>query len=125
MDIKTLLSIGICTILTVLTVLMWREYLASPRSKEGFTTAANMMSNSAMSDQIVKMLAANNEPKVSKEDAVLAHQTLLRFMRDDYAQGVKFVMDIRDRFMQPGSAIRTDVDVRRLMDNYQSPLQRL
>ena len=78
-----------------------------------------------MSDQVIKMIAANNEPKVSKEDAVIAHQTLLRFMRDDYAQGVKFIMDFQDRFMQPGSAIRTDIDVRRLTDNYQSPLQRL
>ncbi len=125
MDLKTLLSIGICTVLTVLTILMWREYLASPRSKEGFTTASNMLSNSALSDEVIKMIAANNEPTVSKEEAVLAHQTLLRFIRDDYEQGVKFVMDFRDRFMEPGSAVRTDIDVRRLLDNYHSPLQRL
>lgn len=125
MDLKTLLSIGICTVLTVLTILIWREYLASPQSKEGFTTASNIMSNSALSDEVIKMIAANNEPVVSKEEAVLAHQTLLRFIRDDYAQGVKFVIDFRNRFMEPGSVIRTDIDVRRLLDNYQSPLQRL
>jgi hypothetical protein len=124
MDIKTLLSIGICTILTVLTVLIWRDYLSSPRSKEGFTDGSRM-SNSALSDEVLKMIAANNEPVVSKEEAVVAHQTLLRFIRDDYAQGVKFVMDFRDRFMEPDSRIRTNVDVRRLLDNYHSPLQRL
>jgi hypothetical protein len=83
------------------------------------------MSNSALSDEVIKMIAANNEPVVSKEEAVIAHQTLLRFIRDDYAQGVKFVIDFRNRFMEPGSVIRTDIDVRRLLDNYQSPLQRL
>jgi hypothetical protein len=125
MDIKTLISIGICTVLTVLTILFWREYLQSSRSKEGFTSASNMMTNSALSDQVIKMIAANNEPVPTKEEAVAAHQTLLRFIRDDYSQGIKLVMDFRDRFMEPGSSIRTDLDVRRLLDNYQSPLQRL
>ncbi len=105
-------------------MLIWRDYLTSPRSKEGFTNGSRM-SNSALSDEVIKMIAANNEPVVSKEEAVIAHQTLLRFIRDDYAQGVKFVMDFRDRFMEPDSRIRTNVDVRRLMDNYHSPLQRL
>jgi hypothetical protein len=125
MDLKTLLSVGICTVITILTILFWREYLVSSRSKEGFTTASTMMSNSALSDQVIKMISANNESVPSSEEVAAAHQTLLRFIRDDYSQGVKIVMDFRDRFMEPGSAIRTDIDVRRLLDNYHSPLQRL
>jgi hypothetical protein len=84
-----------------------------------------MMTNSALSDQVIKMIAANNEPVPTREEAVAAHQTLLRFIRDDYSQGIKIIMDFRDRFMEPGSSIRTNLDVRRLLDNYQSPLQRL
>ena len=97
----------------------------SPRSKEGFTTASNMLKNSALSDQVIQMIAKNNEPVVSGDQVNEAYQTLLRFISQDYSQGVKFVMDFRDRFMKEGSQIRTDIDVRRLLDNYHSPLQRL
>ncbi len=125
MELKLLVSIGICTVLTVLTILFWRDYLLSPRSKEGFTTASDMMKNSALSDQVIQMIAKNNEPVVSADAANEAYQTVLRFIGQDYSQGVKFVMDFRDRFMKEGSQIRTDIDVRHLLDNYHSPLQRL
>jgi hypothetical protein len=70
-------------------------------------------------------IAKAREPKPQGKDADAAYQTLLRFIRDDYGSGVKFVLDFRNRFFGEHVGIREDLDVRRLLDNYQSPLQRL
>lgn len=121
MEIKTLISIGIFTSLFLLTVLFWREYLRSGKSKEGFVN----MDSSVLSDKVIQMIAANNEPVPTDMDAVQAHQTLLRYIRNDYSRGVKFVGDFAQRFFGDDVTIRSDLDVRKLLDNYQSPLQRL
>jgi hypothetical protein len=126
MDLKTLISIGIFTILTVLTILSWKEYLGSPRAQEGFADVGAIDTrNSAMSDQIVQMLTKQNEPVPTDLDAVKAHQTLLRYIRNNYSKGVKFVLDMGDRFFEKPYTFRHDLDVRTLLDNYQSPLQRV
>jgi hypothetical protein len=126
MDLKSLLSIGIFTILTVLTILSWREYLGSPRAKEGFADVGAIDTrNSVMSDQIVQMLTKQNEPVPTDLEAVKAHQTLLRYIRNNYQKGVKFVLDLGDRFFENPYTFRHDLDVRTLLDNYQSPLQRV
>jgi hypothetical protein len=121
MELKTLVSIGLFTTLFLLTLLFWREYLYSSRSKEGFIS----MNNTVLSDKVVEMIAKNNEPVPTDQDAVEAHQTLLRYIRNDYGKGVKFLFDIRDRFFEGSPQIRKDLDIRTLLDNYQSPLQRL
>jgi hypothetical protein len=121
MELRTLVSIGIFTALTFLTILFWRDYLRSPKSKEGFVN----MNSTVLSDKVIQMIADNNEPTVTDMDAVNAHQTLLRYIRNDFPKGVKFVMDFRDRFFNDDATIRNDLDVRKLLDNYQSPLQRV
>jgi hypothetical protein len=121
MDLKTLASIGIFTSLFLLTLLFWREYLRSSRSKEGFIA----MNSTVLSDKVIQMIAKNNEPVPTDQEAVEAHQTLLRYIRNDYPKGVKFVVDLRDRFFGEDIPIRSDLDIRTLLDNYQSPLQRL
>ncbi len=127
MDLKTLVSIGLFTSLFLLTVLFWREYLRSPKSKEGFTSASanNIMNNTVLSDKVIDMIAKNNEPVPTDQDAVEAHQTLLRYIRNDYSKGVKFVIDLGNRFFGEEVPIRNDLDIRKLLDNYHSPLQRL
>ena len=81
------------------------------------------MNSTVLSDKVVDMIAPNNEPVPTDMDAIQAHQTLLRYIRNDYGKGVKFVMDLRDRFFGP-VPIRKDLDIRTLLDNYQNPLQR-
>ena len=121
MDTKTLISIGLATVVGMLTLLFWREYLRSPRSKEGFVN----MNNTVLSNEVIKMISKNNEPTPTDLEAIQAHQTLLRFIRNDYGKGVKFVMDFRNRFFGEDVPIRRDLDIRTLLDNYQNPLQRL
>ncbi len=83
------------------------------------------MNSTVLSDKVIEMIAKNNEPIPTDQDAVEAHQTLLRYIRNDFPKGVKFVMDLRDRFFEPTAGIRHDLDIRTLLDNYHSPLQRL
>lgn len=82
------------------------------------------MNSTVLSDKVVQMIAKNNEPVPTDQDAVEAHQTLLRYIRNDYPKGVKFIMDFRDRFFG-NVQVRPDLDIRTLLDNYHSPLQRL
>lgn len=132
MDLRTLLGIALFTVAVVFTVLSWREFLGDARSKEGFASPGGgggkdtRMSSSVLSDEVVAMIAKQREPKApTDQDADAAHQTLLRYIQSDYSKGVKFVMDMRDRFFGSNVPIRPDLDVRTLMDNYHSPLQRL
>ncbi len=83
------------------------------------------MNSTVLSDEVIGLIAKNNEPVPTDAEAVVAHQTLLRYIRNDFGKGVKFVLDMRDRFFGESVPLRKDLDVRTLMDNYQSPLQRL
>ena len=113
MQIQTLLSIGIATVLMVLTILIWKEYISSHRSKEGFINEKDTrISNSVMSDQIIAMLAKNNEPAPpTDEEAEKAHQTLLRYMSADFRRGRRFLDDFRDRFYGPAVPLRPDLNL--------------
>jgi hypothetical protein len=125
MKIQTLLSIGIFTVIMFLTVLIWREYLTSNRSKEGFAVDSRV-SNSVMSDQIISMLAKNNEPAPpTDEEAAAAHLTMIRYIAADFKKGRRFLDDIRDRFYGSDVQLRSDINIKTLMDNYHSPLQRV
>ncbi len=119
MKFSALISIALFTMTAALTVLSWKEYLSSSRSKEGF------QSKDVLSDDVLKMITKANEPVPTDNDAIQAHQTLLRYIRNDYRKGLKFVFDFRDRFFGENVRIRDDLDVRTLLDNYHSPLQRL
>jgi hypothetical protein len=83
------------------------------------------MNSTVLSDKVIEMIAKNNEPIPTDQEAIEAHQTLLRYIKNDYPKGVSFIIDIRDRFFDPNTEIRRDLDIRTLLDNYQSPLQRL
>jgi hypothetical protein len=81
--------------------------------------------NEVLSDDDISRLTALNEPVPTDTDAIAAHQTLLRYIRNDFNKGVKFVIDFGIRFYGgDGLPLRDDLDTRTLMDNYISPLQR-
>lgn len=122
MRIEQLVGIGLFTIALVLTVYTWRDRLVVRKSAkvEGFAVKTDIIS-----DGTYDMLLKSNERTPTDQEAVEAHQTLLRYMRDNFGQGVKFARDFGDRFFGTNLPFRTDLDVRKLMDNYQSPLQRL
>lgn len=121
MEIKQLISIALFTCATVLTFLSWSEYAGSKRSHEGFVSG----SQDILSNDVLKMISNANEPVPTDLEAVQAHQTLLRYIRNDVRKGSKFIADFRDRFFGADVPLRRDIDVRTLMDNYQSPLQRV
>ncbi len=102
----------------VITVKSWIYYLTSSSSKsEGFAV---------LSDEDLAKISSKREPVPTDQEAVEAHQTLLRFIRNDFTKGIKFVYDFGERFYGPERpSLRKDLDVRMLMDNYQNPLQRL
>ncbi len=83
------------------------------------------MNSTVLSDKVIQLISENNEPMPTDLEAVQAHQTLLRYIRNDYSKGVKFVIDFGRRFFGDDVRIRNDLDIRTLLDNYQSPLQRL
>ncbi len=76
-----------------------------------------------LSDAAIQSLIKGNEPEPTDADAIAAHQTLLRYIRNDFTKGARFVIDFRNRFFGENVQLRDDLDVRRLMDNYISPLQ--
>jgi hypothetical protein len=70
-------------------------------------------------------LAANLSSMPTDDDAIQAHQTLLRYISNDFNKGIKFVLDFGQRFYGDNLPLRQDLDTRTLMDNYRSPLQRV
>lgn len=80
-------------------------------------------SDDVLSDETLAKLRAANEPVPTDADAVAAHQTLLRYMRNDFSKGIRFAQDIGRRFFSDDVSFRQDLDTRTLMDNYRSPLQ--
>jgi hypothetical protein len=119
-EMKTgeLISIGLFTVALVWTVYAWYDRVGggNRRINEAFANEMDI-------DAVVKKAAEMNEPVPTDADAVAAHQTLLRYIRNDFSKGIKFVMDLGRRFYGDDLPLRSDLDVRRLMDNYSSPLQ--
>ena len=123
MRLDKLISIGLFTMALVLTIYSWQEYLSSNRVKEGFSGSAEI--TDLVSDSTIAMISKKNEPVPTRQQAEEAYQTLLRYIRDDFKNGIKFVIDFRQKFYDDKKELRPDLDVRKLMDNYQSPIQRL
>jgi hypothetical protein len=112
-----LISIALFTVAAVFTIYMWMDRWT--RTNQKVNEAFIDLNNDPAMQQMLQM----NEPIPSDADAVKAHQTLLRYIRNDYGKGVRFVLDFGKRFFGESALIRQDLDVRRLLDNYVSPLQ--
>ena len=123
MRLDKLVSIGLFTMALVLTIYSWQEYLSSNRVKEGFSGSAEI--TDLVSDSTIAMISKKNEPVPTQQQAEEAYQTLLRFIRNDFKDGIKYVIDFRQKFYDDKKELRPDLDIRKLMDNYQSPIQRL
>jgi len=116
MHLSQLVSIGLFTVALVLTVSVFSERWrgTNPALKEAFDV---------QDDPLVQTIMKANEPIPSDDEAVKAHQTLLRYIRNDFSKGIKFVSALRIQFFEPNTTLKSDLDVRRLLDNYISPLQ--
>ncbi len=127
MDIKNILYVGFFAFIVFLTLFSWKEiidYGAMKSSsvkmdvtKEGFSNEVDFTSDAAINN-IIK----SNEPVPTDADAIAAHQTLLRYIRNDFMKGVRFVNDFGNRFFGDNLPLRPNLDTRTLMDNYRSPL---
>jgi len=114
-----LIMIGLFTAALVITVYGWMDRL------RGTNSAISEAFDDMITTEDVARLAKANETDPTDLDAVKAHQTLLRYIRNDFSKGVKFVMDFGKRFYGNNLKLRDDLDVRTLMEKYQSPLQTL
>lgn len=115
---KTLVGIAGLVFVTVLTVYFWHDRWYGVKSpvSEAFETQ--------LSQAELNQIAARFAAAPSDQDAVKAHQTLLQYIGNDFNKGIKFVLDFGDRFFGDDVPLRSDLDTKRLMDNYRSPLQR-
>ena len=109
--------IGLFTCAVVLTLYGWMDRI------KGGNRAIHEAFEVKIDEIDIAKLANANEPVPTDTDAVQAHQTLLRYARNDFSKGIKFTMDLGKRFFGENVTLRSDLDVRRLMDNYSSPLQ--
>lgn len=121
MNPSKLISIGLFTIALVLTLYAWSDRITG-RNKAIEEAFANP-DKDPLSDTNIQALIKGSEPEPTDADAIAAHQTLLRYIRNDFKKGIYFVIDLRNRFFGDNVQLRDDLDVRRLMDNYISPLQ--
>jgi len=119
MNTAQLISLSIFTIALVLTVYFWMDRVArrNPIINEAFENEV------MLDDATIAKLQQANTPVPTDADAVKAHQTLLRYMQNDFSKGIRFAQDFGKRFYGDSVSFRTDLDTRRLMDNYRSPLQ--
>lgn len=116
---KTLVGIAGLVFATVLSVYFWADRWRGIRSpvSEAFETQQ-------LSQAELNQLAAQFASAPSDDDAIKAHQTLLRYISNDFNKGIKFVIDFGQRFYGDNLPLRSDLDTRKLMDNYMNPLQR-
>jgi hypothetical protein len=106
-----LAMVGVFTVAAVLTIYFWIDRTRT----EGF--------ESSTTDTIRKLQDSIAVPPTDSE-ANDAYVTLLRYIQANSDKGLKFVFDFGDRFFGLGTPLRPDLDLRTLLDNYMSPLQR-
>jgi hypothetical protein len=117
MRTETLVGIGIFTFAMVLTIYAWVDVLTKRTvQKEGFTNP------DLVSNEVINQLITANEPVPTETEAIKAHQTLLRYIRNDFSKGIKFVMDFGKRFYGDNLPLRPDLDPRTLMVGYVPPI---
>jgi hypothetical protein len=112
MQLSQIVSVAIFTFALTLTVYVWLDRF---KKKEGF-------SDVSLDPATISAIKASINNNPTDDDAIKAHQTLLRYIKHDFGKGVKFVMDFGKRFFDKPT-LREDLDVKTLMNNYSSPLQ--
>ena len=115
---KTLVGIAGLVFVTVISVYFWTDRWF------GFKSPISEAFENQLSQAELNQLAAQFATAPTDDDAVKAHQTLLRYISNDFNKGIKFVIDFGERFYGDGLPLRSDLDTRKLMDNYRNPLQR-
>jgi hypothetical protein len=122
MRTEQLIGIGLFTMALVFTVYTWFDRLAGrkyeTKLEEGFST-------DIISKATLDMISKANAPVPTEMDAENAYQTLLQFMRHDLSKGIYYANDFAQRVFVPGTKVRDDLDVQKLLHNYRSPLQRI
>ena len=112
MQLSQIVPVAIFTFALTLTVYVWLDRF---KKKEGF-------SDVSLDPATISAIKASINNNPTDDDAIKAHQTLLRYIKHDFGKGVKFVMDFGKRFFDKPT-LREDLDVKTLMNNYSSPLQ--
>ena len=115
---KTLVGIALLVFITVITVYFWADRWF------GYSSPLSEAFENQLSQAELAQLAARLDTAPTDDDAVKAHQTLLRYIGNDFNKGIKFVIDFGQRFYGDNLPLRSDLDTRKLMDNYRNPLQR-
>jgi hypothetical protein len=115
----TLVGIAGFVFASVITIYYWMDRLTGAPSlfAEAFT-------NPGLSQSDLNRIQAAIQTAPTDDDAIAAHQTLLRYISNDFNKGIKFVIDFGERFYGPNLPLRSDLDTRKLMDTYRNPLQR-
>ena len=113
MNLAQILSLALFTMALTFTIYVWTD-----RAREGFVNVPSAKLDEATIQTIKSSI--NSTP--TDQEAIQAHQTLLRYIKHDFSKGVKFVIDLGKRFFEKPT-IREDLDVKTLMNNYSSPLQ--
>lgn len=115
-----LISISLFTIAVVITLYSWMDRISGKNAivKEAFTEPHEILNS-----DVLQALTKTNESVPTDKEAIQAHQTLLRYIRNDFNKGIKFVMDFGNRFYGPKLPLKENLRVDTLMDNYTSPLQ--
>ena len=117
--LQTLVGIAGFVFVTVITIYYWMDRLTGAPS-----LFAESFVNPELSQSQLNRIQAAVAGAPSDDDAIAAHQTLLRYISNDFNKGIKFVIDFGDRFYGNNLPLRSDLDTRTLMDNYRNPLQR-
>ena len=117
MHASQIISLALFTIALTLTMYVWFDRLRGTNASvnEAFVDIA-------LDDATIAKIKNTVNSAPTDDDAIKAHQTLLRYMKNDFGKGSKFVMDFGKRFFADPT-IKSDLDVRTLMNNYSSPLQ--
>jgi len=92
-------------------------------TKEGFESKGpDTPTPDIPADKLQALKEAAN-PTPSDADAIQAHKTLLKYIKNDYKKGVYFALNIGEQFFGPGLSIRKDMDPSTILANYHNPLQ--
>lgn len=115
---KTLIGIAFLVFITIISLYFWADRWF------GYSTPLSEAFENQLSQGELAQIAAQFASAPTDEDALKAHQTLLRYIGNDFNKGIKFVIDFGQRFYGDNLPLRADLDTRTLMDNYRNPLQR-
>lgn len=115
---KTLIGIAGLVFVSVITLYFWIDRW------HGFKSPLSEAFENQLSTAELNQIAARLAAAPTDDDAVKAHQTLLQYIGNDFNKGIKFVIDFGERFYGNNLPLRSDLDTRKLMDNYRNPLLR-